>query len=86
MAPIERYRDPADAALMTVVVYGLWFFLGWFGVHRFVTGRVGSGLVMLTLSLLGAGTIWLLGLGLIFYAPLAIWWVLDALRIPGWMR
>ncbi len=86
MALIERYRDPADAAMMTVVVYGIWFFLGNFGVHRFVTGRTGSGFLMLIMALVGGATVWLLGLGLLILVPLWIWWLYDAFQIPGWLR
>lgn len=81
MALIEKYRDPADAAMMTVVVYGVWFFLGNFGVHRFITGRAGSGFLMLMMALVGGATVWLLGLGLLILVPLWIWWLYDAFQI-----
>jgi TM2 domain-containing membrane protein YozV len=86
MALIDPSRDPADATAVTILVYLVWFFLGNFGVHRMVTGRVASGVLMLILACIGGATVWLLGLGLIFLIPLWIWWVLDAFLIPGWMR
>jgi len=66
----------------TLVAYLLWFFLGFFGVHRFYLGRWLSGLMMLVLFGIGSAlTIILVG-----YLPLALvalWWALDALLIPG---
>lgn len=72
-----------DAASRSVVAaYLLWFFLGYGGVHRMYLGRWVSGLIMLALFgvslLLTLILIGYLGLGVI-----AIWWLLDALLIPG---
>ena len=86
MALVDRYRSNTDATAVTLLVYVVWFFLGTFGAHRFVTGRIGSGLAMLALFMLGWATVWLLGLGLIFLIPAGIWWLVDALLIPGWLR
>ena len=85
MALIDRYRDPADATGMTIIVYLIWFFLGNLGVHRMVTGRVGSGLLMLVLHGLGWLTFWF-GLGFIIWGLVGAWWLIDALLIPGWLR
>jgi len=85
MAVIDRYRDPADATGMTIIVYLIWFFLGNLGVHRMVTGRVGSGLLMLVLHGLGWLTFWF-GLGFIIWGLVGVWWLIDALLIPGWLR
>jgi TM2 domain-containing membrane protein YozV len=86
MAAIDSLRTNGDPTVPTLVTYALWFFLGTFGAHRFVTGRVASGVAMLALFMLGWATVWLLGLGLIFLVPAAIWWLVDALLIPGWIR
>ena len=86
MALVDRYRSNTDATAVTLLVYVVWFFLGTFGAHRFVTGRIASGLAMLALFMLGWATVWLLGLGLIFLIPAGIWWLIDALLIPGWLR
>lgn len=78
-----RARMRFDAGRRSLVIaYLLWFFLGYFGVHRFYLGRVGSGIVMLLISLVSIPLAWILigylGFGLIF-----LWWLLDALLIPG---
>ena len=85
MAVIDRYRDPADATVATILVYVAWFFLGTVGVHRFVTGRVGSGVGMILLNGLGWLTFWF-GLGFVLWGVLGLWWLVDALLIPGWLR
>lgn len=85
MAAIDRYRNEGDATGMTIIVYLVWFFLGTLGAHRFVTGRVGTGLLMLLLQ--GAGWLtWWFGLGFLIWGVLALWWLVDALLIPGWLR
>ena len=86
MAIIDRYRNPADATGMTIVVYLVWFFLGNIGIHRIITGRVGSGLLMMLLHAFGWLTLWLLGFGFIVWGLVGIWWVIDAFLIPGWLR
>lgn len=68
-----------------VISYILWFFLGFLGAHRFYLRRVGSGLLQMALH--GVG--WLTApiiIGWLFLALWAIWWVIDALLIPGWIR
>jgi TM2 domain-containing membrane protein YozV len=57
------------------VSYVLWFLLGLLGVHRFYLGRVGSGVVMLVLSITVFG-VFITG----------IWWIVDAFLIPGMMN
>ncbi|PTM56505.1 TM2 domain-containing protein [Desmospora activa] len=77
---MENYRKSTGAA------YLLWFFLGGFGVHRFYIDRVGTGVIMLTLELLGWMTIWIFGLGLIFLIPNWIWWIVDAFLLHGYVQ
>jgi len=69
----------------TLVAYLLWFFLGWFALHRFYAGKTGSGLTMLVISLVS----WALTAVLIGYFGLtfiALWLLIDAFLIPGMIR
>ncbi len=84
---IDQYRSNpvGDPVVSTLLTYVVWFFLGNIGGHRFITHRVGSGLVMLGLHLLGWLT-WWFGLGFLIWGLVGLWWLIDALLIPGWVR
>lgn len=84
---IDRYRsrDVGQPVASTLITYVVWFFLGTFGGHRFITGRVGTGLLMLLMQGFGWLT-WWFGLGFLVWGLLGIWWLIDALLIPGWLR
>ncbi len=77
-----RYDADRKSALLG---YVLWFFLGWFGLHRMYFGRIGSGLAMLALQGLSWLTHFIL-IGYVGFAILALWWLIDALLIPGMAR
>lgn len=77
-----RYDANRKSALLA---YVLWFFLGWFGLHRMYLGRIGSGVAMLLLQ----GVSWLthfILIGYVGFAILALWWLIDAILIPGMTR
>jgi TM2 domain-containing membrane protein YozV len=61
--------------------YLLWFFLGYFGAHRFYLGRAGSGAAQLILLVLGCLTAFIVGS--IPLVGLGIWLIVDAFLIPG---
>jgi len=67
-----------------LVAYLLWLFLGYVGVHRFYLGRIGSGLIMLCTAIVIA-TISFISFGILsfLWVLMAIWWLIDALLIPG---
>lgn len=68
-----------------LLAYILWFFLGQLGIHRFYTGRIGSGIAQLVLSVVGWATTWLLfGWGLLII--LWIWLFIDIFLIPSMCR
>ena len=93
---VDPYRagERADTELMlrydankksALLAYLIWFFLGLFGVHRLYLGRITSGLVMLALH----GISWVLAfilIGYLGFALLGLWWLIDALLIPGMVR
>ncbi|MBC7496157.1 MAG: TM2 domain-containing protein, partial [Sphingomonadaceae bacterium] len=45
---IDRYspNEVGPPLASTAITYLVWFFLGNIGCHRFLTGRVGTGLMM----------------------------------------
>lgn len=77
-----RYDANKKSALLA---YALWFFLGFFGVHRMYLGRVTSGVAMLVLHGLSWLTYYIL-IGFVGFAILGLWWLIDALLIPGATR
>ena len=77
-----RYDANKKSALLAYVI---WFFLGWFGVHRLYLGRVVSGLLMLAIFAVS----WLLHfvlIGFLGYLIIVPWWAIDAFLIPGITR
>ena len=77
-------RHDADKK-SALIAYLLWFFLGLFGVHRLYLGRVGTGLGMLVLHGISWVLAWIL-IGYLGFALLGLWWLIDALLIPGMTR
>jgi TM2 domain-containing membrane protein YozV len=66
------------------LAYVLWWFLGWAGGHRFYLGRGGSAVLMLLLWVLGGALSFVL-IGYPLLLAAAVWWLLDAFMIPGWI-
>lgn len=72
-----------DAAKKSVLVaYLLWFFIGYFGAHRFYLGRVLSGIVMLVMFLLSM-LLTVVAIGFLGLLVIGLWWFVDAFLIPG---
>lgn len=90
--PDERRQDDAELMMRydankksALLAYLIWFFLGWFGLHRLYLGRIMSGLVMLAIF----GVSWLLTfilIGFLGYLIIVPWWLIDAFLIPGMAR
>lgn len=68
------------------VAWLLWLFTSGFGGHRFYFGKTGSAVGMIALQALGFLTIWIMGLGTLFYLALGIWVIVDAFLISGWLK
>jgi TM2 domain-containing membrane protein YozV len=67
------------------IAYILWLIFGHFGIHRFYTGRAGTGIMQLLLALIGGATTWIF----VGYLPLIILWIwlfIDIFLIPGMCR
>ena len=67
------------------ISYLLWFFLGGFGGHRFYNGKTGSAIAQLVLTSIGI-VLSLIAVGVLILLPVAIWVLVDAFLIPGWVR
>ena len=57
------------------------WFLGTLGLHRFYIGKVGTGLLILILGILGWATTWVFGFGFIFMVLVGIWVFIDFIVI-----
>lgn len=68
-----------------LLAYLLWWFLGFFGAHRFYMGRTNSAVWMLVLGL-AALPLTLIIIGWLMMAGVFAWWVVDAFQIPSWVR
>jgi TM2 domain-containing membrane protein YozV len=79
---VARLMQYDAAKKSAVIAYLLWFFLGGFGVHRFYLGRIGSGIVMAIIAILSWITV-VVAIGFLGLAVIGIWWLVDALLIPG---
>jgi TM2 domain-containing membrane protein YozV len=64
------------------LAYVLWFFLGYLGIHRMYCGRVGSGALMLALTVIGSFT-FPLGIGHLLVFVIAVWWLVDLFLTAG---
>ena len=63
-----------------VIALILWFFLGLFGVHRFYLDKIGTGIIMALLTIVGGATSWIL-IGIPLLVIVGIWWVVDFFMI-----
>ncbi len=78
----HRHASPPKS---TLLAYVLWLLLGGFGIHRFYLRRFGSGALMLILTVVGYATTGVL-IGFAMLIAVGLWWLLDALLIPGLVR
>lgn len=58
----------------------LCFFLGGLGIHRFYLGKVGTGILLLLLTVIGGFTTFIF-IGYFFLAIAVIWEIIDFLKI-----
>ena len=75
MTDMMRMRYDANKR-STGLAYVLWFFLGWFGIHRFYLNRIPSGIVMLVIGVVSVPLTAIL-IGYIGLAIIGLWWCID---------
>ena len=68
-----------------VVAYALWFFVGWFGAHRFYFGKNKIAIFFIALSLISIFT-WFFLVGIATAIILVVWVLVDAFLIPNWIE
>lgn len=69
-------------AKSVALAYVLWFFLGYLGIHRMYCGRVGSGVAMLAMTVLGWFTFPII-IGHVLLFAVGIWWLVDLFLTAG---
>ena len=82
LALLQRhYRARAKSVATT---YVLWFFLGFWGIHRFYLGQTQLGLLTIgACTLLSILAMFTYGLSLI---PLAIWWMIELFTLMSTVK
>ena len=83
--PVQNnyYNQNMDGMISTksrLAALLLCLFLGGLGIHRFYAGKVGSGIGMIVLLIIGAATSWL-GVGIALIVALYIWVLVDFIMI-----
>ena len=66
------------------IAYALWFFLGPLGAHRFYL-KASYAVAMLVISILSF-LLSVVGIGIIGFLVLGVWWLIDAFLIPGMLE
>jgi TM2 domain-containing membrane protein YozV len=67
-----------------LLAYLLWYFLGFFGAHRFYMGYKESGLAM-CLIMVCSLVLTLIFIGVLGLIVMAVWWLADAFVLHGWV-
>lgn len=75
----------SNEAKSTGAAYLLWLFTGALGGHRFYLGKIGTGALMLILSIIGWATI-VVGVGAVPLIIVGLWAIVDAFLIPGMIK
>lgn len=72
---VKQLLEYQDEKKSLAVSYVLWGFIGPFGAHRFYLEQTGTAIAMLVLTLTIVGVI-----------VTIIWWIVDAVLIPGMVK
>ncbi len=72
---VKQMIEYNDEKKSLAVTYVLWGIVGLFGAHRFYLGETGTAVAQLILTLTVIGAI-----------VTFVWWIVDAVIIPGMVR
>ncbi len=75
----DKVQDKTSRKSRLILVL-LSLFLGWLGVHRFYSGKIVTGIIMLVLAVIGGFTVAIAGLGLIPLGIVSIWNLNDLFK------
>ena len=75
---IVEQQEVSDKSLIVAVL--LCLFVGGLGIHRFYLGKVGSGVAILSLYILGLLTVWIV-VGFFFFMITSTWAFVDLILI-----
>lgn len=72
---VKQLMEYNEEKKSLAVTYVLWGFVGMFGGHRFYLGETGTAIAQLILTLTVIGAI-----------VTFVWWIVDAVIIPGMVQ
>ena len=67
-----------------IIAYILWWFLGFFGAHRFYMGK-SNAVTMLIITIVSFITMFIV-VGYIGIVAMLIWWILDGISLHKWVK
>ncbi len=85
MTEDERLMHYDTLKKNAALLFGLWLLFGWMGAHRTIEGRIWSGFVMFTISII-ALFLYVIGDGPWGFFAIGVWWLIDLFLIGEWVR
>lgn len=77
---LKKFTNAGLNGRSLIILLLLWFFLGYFGAHRFYWGKTKSAVLMALATIVGIITTFLF-IGVFVLIGVGIWWVIDLVII-----